>query len=449
MMKKTLMISISGVRGIIGKGLAPDVISRFSLSFGTFSNGGKVVIGRDTRNSGEMVKHAVVSGLLATGCDVIDIGVCPTPTVLYNVKSLKADGGIAITASHNPVEWNALKFIGKNAMFLNRKEAEKLITTYENNRFKPVVWNRLGTVSHNNEGIKRHIDAILSLPYLNIKRLKSRRFKVVIDCVNGAAFHAFPELLKKLGCDVVKVFCDGNGDFKRSPEPLPENLSVLGKTVKKTKADIGFATDADGDRLSIVSEKGVPLGEEYSLPLAVKFFLSKSKGNVVANLSTSRMIDYVTKEKGVRLFRTNVGEAHVVKKMKDVKAVIGGEGNGGIILPELVFTRDALSGIALILEYLRESKKTITQLKKELPDLSIVKKRKLLKSTKKEPDYKKIISGLPKGRINRTDGLRIDWKDGWIHIRKSGTEPIVRVIAEARTKKKAEELCKKVMIMLG
>lgn len=449
MMKKTLMISISGVRGIIGKGLTPDVISRFSLSFGTFSNGGKVVIGRDTRTSGEMVKHAVVSGLLATGCDVIDIGVCPTPTVLYNVKCLKADGGIAITASHNPVEWNALKFIGKNAMFLNRKEAEKLITTYENKRFKPVVWNRLGTVSHNNEGIKRHIDAILSLTYLNVKRLKSRRFKVAIDCVNGAAFHAFPELLKKLGCDVVKVFCDGNGDFKRSPEPLPENLSVLGKTVKKTKADIGFATDADGDRLSIVSEKGVPLGEEYSLPLVVKFFLSKSKGNVVANLSTSRMIDYITKEKGVRLFRTNVGEAHVVKKMKDVKAVIGGEGNGGIILPELVFTRDALSGIALILEYLQESKKTVTQLKKELPDFSIIKKRKPLKSSKQEPNYKKIISGLPKGRIIRIDGLRIDWKDEWVHIRKSGTEPIIRVIAEARTKKEAEGLCNKVMRMLG
>ncbi len=442
------MVSVSGVRGIIGKGLNPEVISRFSLAFGTFVKGEKVVIGMDTRTSGEMVKHAVVSGLLATGCDAIDLGVCPTPTVLYNVKSLKADGGIAITASHNPIEWNALKFIGKDAMFLNRKEAERLISIYENNKIKPVVWNKLGRFFQDNDGIGRHIRAVLSLTFLNVKELKKRKFRVAVDCVNGAASDVFPELLKRLGCNVVKVFCEPNGDFKRNPEPLSKNLSILGKMVKKTRADIGFATDADGDRLSIVSEKGVPLGEEYSLPLCAKFILSKKNGSIVTNFSTSRMIDYVAKEAGVRLFRAKVGEANVVKKMKDVKAVVGGEGNGGIILPDLTYTRDALCGIALCLQYLLESKRTVTQLKDELPEFSIVKKRKKLQFEKRKLDYKKIISKLPKGKINQTDGLRIDWKDSWLHIRKSGTEPIIRVIAEARTKKEAERLCNKVMELI-
>lgn len=447
-MKKTLMISISGVRGIVGKGLTPDVISRFSLAFGTFSKGGTLVIGRDTRKSGEMVKHAVVSGLLATGCNIIDLGICPTPTVLYNVKALKANGGIAITASHNPIEWNALKFIGKDAMFLNKSQSEKFFKIYEKNTVKHAMWNKLGKLKQDNDGIERHIDAILSLPFVNIKRLRRKKFRVAVDCVNGAGYYAFPELLERLGCEVVKVFCDETGNFIRNPEPLAENLSKLGKTIKKTKADIGFATDADGDRLSIVTDNGTALGEEYSLPLVSRFILSKKKGNVVVNLSTSRMIDFVMKEYGVKLFRTKVGEANVVKKMRDVKAVIGGEGNGGIILPGMIYTRDALVGIALMLEYLLESKKTITQLKNELPKFNIVKKRKTVKSGKEKLNYKKIISGLPKGKINRTDGVRIDWKDGWIHIRKSGTEPIVRIITEARTKKKAEDLCKKVMKMI-
>ena len=246
----------------------------------------------------------------------------------------------------------------------------------------------------------------------------------------------------------MKVFCEADGNFKRNPEPLRENLSVLSKTVKKTKADLGFATDADGDRLSIVTENGIALGEEYSLPFAASFVLSKKKGNVVANLSTSRMIDYVSKEKGAKVFRSKVGEAHVVKKMNDVKAVIGGEGNGGIILPNILYTRDALSGVAIILQSLLESKKTVTQLKNDLPEMQIVKTRKVLKQHNKALNYQKIISKMPKGRINRVDGLRIDWKDGWLHIRKSGTEPIVRIIAEARTKKEAEELCEKVIKMI-
>lgn len=442
------MIGISGVRGIVGTGLTPEVISQFVLGFGTLMDGGKIVIGKDTRPSGEMVRHSVISSLLATGCDVIDLGICPTPTVLFNVKELKADGGIAITASHNPIEWNALKFIGKDAKFLDIKRAEELVNIYRKKTFNTVGWNEIGKLFEDKDGIDRHIDKILSLPYLNMDGLKKRKFKVAVDCVNGAAFEAFPQLLEKLGCNVVKVFCDGTGEFKRSPEPLAENLALLSKNVKREKADVGFATDADGDRLSIVSDKGKPLGEEYSLPLVAKFILSKKKGDVVTNLSTSRMIDYVVGEKDSQLYRTKVGEANVVLKMEEVKAIIGGEGNGGIIFPEVQYTRDALTGIALILEYMLESNKNISQLKDELHNFSIVKRRKKLETSDYKQDFDAIISRFPEGEVNMTDGIRIDWENGWLHIRKSGTEPILRIIAEAKTKKNAESICNKAMEML-
>jgi phosphomannomutase len=444
-MAKDLMIGISGIRGIVGSGLTPEVISQFVLGFGTLMKGGKIVIGKDTRPSGEMVSHSVISGLLATGCDVIDLGVCPTPTVLFNVRKLNASGGIAITASHNPIEWNALKFISKDAKFLDRRRAEELITIYKKKMFDTVEWKKLGQLSEDKEGINRHIDEILSLSYLNIDGLKKRRFKVAVDCVNGAAFSAFPELLNRLGCNVVKVLCDDTGEFKRNPEPLAENLALISKTVKREKADVGFATDADGDRLSIVSDKGIPLGEEHSLPLAAKFILSKKKGDVVTNLSTSRMVDFVADENDSKLYRTKVGEANVVSKMEDMKAVIGGEGNGGIILPDVHYTRDALTGIALILQYMLETNKNITQLKNELPNFIIIKRRKNLESSDYQLDFDSIISRFPQGEVNMEDGIRIDWEEGWLHIRKSGTEPIVRIFAEAKTRKEAERICNKAM----
>lgn len=440
------MISVSGVRGIVGKGLTPSIVSRFALAFGTFVKGGKVVIGSDTRHSREVIRHSVVSGLLASGCDVVDIGICPTPTVLYNVKHLKTLGGIAITASHNPAEWNGLKFIGRGGIFLDGTQAKRLIAIYEKNRFHTVPWNRIGKVQKDNEAVKRHIDAVLSLPFLNITGLRKRKFRVAVDCVNGAASAVFPQFLERFGCDVIKVFCDGTGDFRRNPEPVGENLSVLGEKVKKNNADVGFATDADGDRLSIVGNDGIPFGEEYSLALAGRFYLSKLKGSVVTNLSTSRMIDTITKEFGVKLYRTKVGEANVVSKMKATRAVFGGEGNGGVIVPKIQYTRDALSGIVLILQYMLESGKTINQLSSELEKMKIVKKK--LKISKKL-NYGKIVEELPPGKINRTDGVRIDWEKGWIHIRKSGTEPIVRIIAEARRKKDALNLCNKVIKMIG
>ncbi len=447
-MSKDLMISISGVRGVVGKGLTPDKVAGFAMAFGTFVKGGTVVIGSDTRPSREMVKHAVISGLIGTGCTVIDLGICPTPTVLYNVGKLRTDGGIAITASHNPAQWNAMKFIGQDGIFLNKQEANKVIALYIGNKAKAVPWKMQGKLLHDDAAVQRHIDGILKLRSINVRKLRHRKFCVGIDCVNGAGFDAFPGLLRALGCEVFEVFCEGTGDFVRKPEPVAQNLSVLSRTVKRRKLDIGFATDADGDRLSIVDNTGEALGEEYSLPLVVNFILSKKRGRVVCNLSTSRMTDFSVKKHNCRLYKAKVGEANVVQKMQTMNAIIGGEGNGGIIYPRLHYTRDGMLGMALILEYLLESKKTVSQLKQELPHYSIVKKKKRTKA-KKKIDYERIYKGLPRGRISRRDGLRVDWKESWIHVRKSGTEPIVRVIAEAKTKKRAEALCKKVMEMIG
>jgi phosphomannomutase len=446
-MSKDLMISISGVRGVVGKGLTPDIISGFAMAFGTFVKGGTLVIGSDTRPSREMVKHAVISGLLGTGCTVIDLGICPTPTVLFNVKKLRTDGGIAITASHNPEKWNAMKFIGSNGSFLNRSQANKLIATYIGNKARPVPWNMQGKLIRDDAAIQRHIEGILRLPYVHQKKLQRRRFRVGIDCVNGGGYEAFPGLLRALGCEVIPVFCEETGDFERDPEPVARNLGALSRTVKRKRLDIGFATDADGDRLSIVDNTAKPLGEEYSLPFAIDFMLGKKKGNVVCNLSTSRLTDFVTKKHGCKLYKARVGEAHVVKKMRSVHAVIGGEGNGGIILPGLHHTRDALLGMALILQYMLESKKSIGQQKAGFPVYRIVKKKKRIKG-KGNLHHDAIAKKLPRGRMNKLDGLRIDWKDSWIHVRKSGTEPIVRVIAEAKTKRKAEQLCKKAMELI-
>lgn len=447
-MTKDLMISISGVRGIVGRGLTPDVVSGFAMAFGTFSKGGTLVIGSDTRPSREMVKHAVISGLLGTGCTVIDLGICPTPTILYNVRKLRTDGGIAITASHNPAQWNALKFVGSSGTFLNKREANKVIATYAGKKAKLVPWDGQGKLMRDDAAIQRHIDAILSLPYIEPRGLQQRRFRVGIDCVNGGGYEAFPNLLRSLGCEVFPLLCEGTGDFERNPEPVAGNLASLSRLVKSKRLDIGFATDADGDRLSIVDDTGKALGEEYSLPLVIDFILSKRKGTVVCNLSTSRMTDFAVKKHKGTLYKAKVGEANVVRKMKSVKAIVGGEGNGGIILPELHHTRDALLGMALILQYMFEERRSISKLKDALPSYSIVKKKVRIRG-KRAKNYDAIRKKLPRGRNNGTDGLRIDWKDSWIHVRRSGTEPIVRVIAEAKTKKKAQQLCRSALEAIG
>ncbi len=454
-MQKDLMIGISGVRGVVGDGLTPEVVTKYSAAFGNLCKSRrqktfpKVVLGRDSRISGEMCRLAVLSGLMSTGCEVIDIGICPTPTAQIAVEGLGAGGGVVITASHNPIEWNALKFIGPDGTFLGQRQAEKLSDLVESEKIAYRSWSGLGNVRSDESWTQRHIQRILKLPYIDAKRIKKRRLKVVLDCCNGAAGTISPDLLRALECQVIELYCNPDGKFAHNPEPRPENLTSLCRTVKKNGADIGFANDPDVDRLAIVSDHGIPLGEEATLALATRFMLSKRpKSKVVTNISTSRVIDDIAKGFGSRVYRTKVGEAHVVSRLKALKGVIGGEGNGGVILPELHYGRDALVGMALILEYLAESKETITDLASQLPTYFMIKRKGELKKNF-ERNLTRLRRKYAKEKMVLIDGVRINFEDSWIHIRKSNTEPIFRIIAEAKSKGKAKELVSESLQVLG
>jgi phosphomannomutase len=434
------MAGISGVRGVVGESLTPDLVLKYSSAFGNLCKSGKVILGRDSRVSGEMVRSAVISGLLSTGCEVIDLGICPTPTVEIAVEELKAKGGIIITASHNPIQWNALKFVGADGMFLSEGESRRLFDLIKNNRIKYKRWDGLGKISFDHSWIKKHIRKILQLRYINVQKIKVRKFRVVLDCCNGAGGVISPHLMKALGCEVIELNCKVDGNFAHDPEPVSQNLVSLCKAVKKMGADLGFANDPDVDRLAIVSDEGIPLGEEATLALATKFILSrKPNSKVVTNISTSRMIDDIANEFNSKVYRTKVGEAHVARQLKKVKGVIGGEGNGGVILPEFHYGRDALVGMALILEYLTESKESVSRLASALPRYFMVKKKAKL-TRNFEKNLLKLKRKYSRGKINLIDGVRIDFENSWLHIRKSNTEPLVRVIAESKSKREASEL---------
>ncbi|MGK9367275.1 phosphoglucosamine mutase [Melioribacter sp. Ez-97] len=441
----TLMVSISGIRGIIGQGLYPSTIVEYASAYADFCGRGKIVVGSDGRISGNMVKNLVIGTLLAKGNDVIDLGICPTPTVLFNVKNLKAAGGIQISASHNPNEWNALKLLNKKGEFMSPEEHKKMISLKKETHKHYAKWNGLGSLTNYEKGLYDHIDAVLSMPYIDLKKIRRRKFKVALDCVNGAGAYSMPYLLKKFGCEIIEINCEKNGIFPRLPEPVPENLTKTMKLVKKSKADFGIVVDPDVDRLVLITEDGKPLGEENTITQAVKFILSKRKGNVVVNLSTTRAVDDVAKDFKSKVYRSPVGEANVVKKMKQVKAVIGGEGSGGVILPTVNFGRDALVGTALLLQHLTEFGGTLGDLKNELPRYFIVKRK--IEIGRRDPD--KILNRLAKKyskyKPNNEDGLRIDFEDHWVHFRKSNTEPIIRCIVEADSQKKANELIEKYM----
>jgi phosphomannomutase len=432
---KTLIASISGVRGIVGEGLNPEVVLRYSFAFGNYCQSKRVVLGRDSRTSGEMLWFACVSGLLAAGCNVIDIGICPTPTVEVAVEKMKAGGGMVITASHNPQDWNGLKFIGEDAIFLSDLENRKLFRLAEKTPdFKH--GHKWGRIRFDDSWIQKHIDLILKLKYIDKFKIKRRRPKVVIDCNNGAGSIIAPLLLEKLGCKMVPLNCIFSGSFSHLPEPVPENLTQLCKEVKRQKADLGFALDPDGDRLAIVSDKGLPLGEEYTLALATRFVLSKKPGNVAVNISTSKISDDIANEYQVKLYRTKVGEAFVSRELKKIKGVIGGEGNGGVILPEAHYGRDGLVGMALILEYLTESNSTISQLANG-PNRYFIVKRAIKLTKNFENRMRKLLEIYRNQEIDKIDGIKVNFKDGWVHLRKSNTEPSVRIIAEAKSKNKA------------
>ncbi|MCW8811763.1 MAG: phosphoglucosamine mutase [Ignavibacteriaceae bacterium] len=438
----TLMTSISGIRGIVGDGLEPEIIIKHIDAYAEFIGSGKVVIGRDARITGEMVNLIVTGTLLAKGIDVIDIGICPTPTVQFNVKKLNASGGIAISASHNPNEWNALKLLNKTGQFLSPEEFAQMQKYLEKSELNYKSWDKIGKRAEYKQGIQNHVDAILDLGMIYLDEIRKKKFKVVVDCVNGAGAYVLPEFLKEFGCEVTEMNCEKTGIFPRLPEPLPENLIGTMQKVKETKADLGIVVDPDVDRLVLITDKGESFSEENTIVQVVQFVLSRKKGNVVVNLSTTRAVEDVAKKFGCTVFRSPVGEANVVKKMKEVKSVIGGEGSGGVIFPELHYGRDALVGIALTLQHLTDYGKSLYQLKEDLPQYFISKKKIELTSN---PDkvIQKLTEKLSDQSINTDDGLRVDFEEHWVHFRKSNTEPIIRIITEAKTKIEAESLSEK------
>lgn len=438
----TLMVSVSGIRGIIGGGLEPEIIVKYTSAYADWIGTGTVILGRDARITGEMVKSIVIGTLISKGLNVVDIGICPTPTVQYTVKTLNAQGGIAISASHNPNEWNALKLLNGTGQFMTPDENKEMIKLL-NSGTSYKEWNEIGKLTDYSEGLEKHLKDVLDLPIINIKQIQNKKFKVVVDCVNGAGVYVIPDLLRKLGCEVIELNCEKTGIFPRLPEPLPENLTETMSKVKETKADFAVVVDPDVDRLVLITDKGEPFSEENTITNIVDFILSKQKGNAVVNLSTTRGVDDVAKKHGGEVFRSPVGEANVVAKMKTVNAVIGGEGSGGVIYPVLHYGRDALVGIVLTLQNLAEKNISLSQLKKYLPQYTIVKRKVEVSGKDVDLILNNLTNKYQNGKINTEDGVRIDFEDHWVHLRKSNTEPIIRMICESATEEKANEYINK------
>ncbi|MCL2027043.1 MAG: phosphoglucosamine mutase [Bacteroidales bacterium] len=454
----SLIKSISGIRGTIGgvanQGLTPMDIVKFTSGFATFTkkkqNNDKLtfVIGRDARISGEMVNHLVVGTLLGMGVDVIDAGLSTTPTVEMAVTMSNADGGIILTASHNPKQWNALKLLNEKGEFISAKDGEEVLRLAENpDEIKFSDVDNLGRYSQDSTFIQKHIDAILNLPLVDVDAIKNANFKVVVDAVNSTGGIAIPELLSALGVHTIPLHCTPNGVFPHNPEPLPEHLKDIIEVVVREKADVGLVTDPDVDRLAIVCEDGTCFGEEYTLVAIADYVLQHKKGNTASNLSSTRALRDVTEKHGGQYFASAVGEVNVVDMMKAQNAVIGGEGNGGVIYPDLHYGRDALVGIALFLSHLAKSKKTCSQLRFTYPNYFISKNKIELE---RNTDVDSILEGIKNKyqneKINDIDGIKIDFADEWIHLRKSNTEPIIRIYSESRCETTAEHLAKKIII---
>jgi phosphomannomutase len=453
----SLMVSISGIRGIVGTSLTPEIVVKYTAAFAEYCDRGAIIIGRDGRVTGKTIGNIVSSTLLEMGCDVVAIGVCPTPTVQLAVEKKRAAGGISITASHNPMEWNGLKFLASTGLFLDASENRDLWALADRKRLSYAPWNRLGNHTPDPGFIDEHIRNVLSLSYISTERVRQRKLKVVVDCVNAAGGVIVPKLLREFGCDVFEMNCDVSGIFAHVPEPLPENLSGLCDRVRQEGADLGIAVDPDVDRLVLIDEKGETFGEEYTIASVVKFVLEKetrrgSKGEaarteppkVVVNLSTTRAVDDIARSAGAEVIRTAVGEINVAKKMREVGALVGGEGSGGVILPQSHLGRDALVGIALTLQHVAEFGGTVSELKRTLPLYSITKAKVEVQGADGEAQLKRLEGKFSStGRITTIDGLKIDFADSWVHLRKSNTEPIIRIIAEAPAKSQADELVRR------
>ena len=456
-MSDTLMVSVSGVRGLVGVDLTPEMVARWAAAFGLWSReqgagnrrGARVVLGRDARTSGPMFARAATAGLQSVGCGVIDVGLVATPTVQLAVEHHRAAGGIVLTASHNPIEWNALKFVGPDGIFLDTQagtRVRELAAGGDSHPLQRANYNAIGGVEADSDAIARHLAAVLALPGVDVGAIKRRRFHVALDTVRGAGGAVMPALLKRLGCRVTAINLETDGRFPRAPEPVPENLKALGALVRRAHADVGLAVDPDVDRLAIVDEKGRPIGEDYTLAFAIRAVLGKREGRrgkgkavVVCNLSTSLVVEDAAREFGATVVRAPVGEAHVARKIIELKAVIGGEGNGGVMYPALHVGRDAPVAGALLLGLLARERVTVSAVVARAPRYAIV-KAKVPRGPRLEPIYDGLRRGFPDAAVDTQDGLRLAWPDRWLHVRPSGTEPIIRLIAEAPSGADAEHL---------
>ncbi len=438
--RPSLKVGISGVRGIVGELLTPQLVTTFAEAFGTFVGPGSVVVGRDTRVSGEMMKNAVFAGLLAVGCKPIDVGISPVPSILIKTNRTDAIGAIAVTASHNPVQWNALKFVGTNGLFLNPYEAQELLDIYHQSEFSLVETDAYKSIGRDDDPAREHFSALLD--YLDVEAIRKRSFKVVFDSCNGAGSLFTPRFLEMLGCRVVGINNVPDGLFPRDPEPKAENISNLCEAVKMEKADVGFAQDADADRLAIVDEEGRPIGEELTVVLAAKHVLSRNRGPVAVNLATTTIVDHIAAEFDCPVTRTRIGEVNVAEAMIANGAVIGGEGNGGVMVPEVHPCRDSFVGMGIALQSLAEKGKTVSELVAELPRYVMVKKN-VECSTEIAHSTMTVLrkKHMHAGRVDTRDGLKIIYPDrSWVHIRPSNTEAVMRLIAESPSPEKANEL---------
>ena len=447
----TLIKSISGIRGTIGgevgENLTPIDIVKFTIAYSRFIAGKnnakklRIVVGRDARISGEMVNNIIEGTLLGCGVDVINVGLCTTPGTEMAVITHKADGGIIITASHNPKQWNALKLLNEKGEFLNAAEGQQVLALAEQEDFLFPDVDSIGKVILREDFNPTHIDQVLALKLVDVEKVKTRHFKVVVDAVNSIGGVVIPALLEKLGCEVIKLNCEPNGHFAHNPEPLPQNLTEISEVIVKEGADLGVVVDPDVDRLALVNEDGTMFGEEYTLVAVADYILSRTKGNTCSNLSSSRALSDVTVAHGGSYAASAVGEVNVVTKMKETGAVIGGEGNGGVIYPELHYGRDALVGVALFLTYLAELGCSMTELRKRYPAYYASKNKIELTPA---IDVDKVLATVKERysheRVNDIDGVKVDFAEHWVHLRKSNTEPIIRIYVEAKSQAFADEV---------
>ncbi len=441
-----LMVGVSGIRGRVGAALTPEVVARYAAAFGAWSIANNpsraIVVGRDSRVSGPMFHRIVVGTLQLVGCDVIDIGLTTTPGCQLAVEFHHAAGGLMLSASHNPIEWNALKCIGSSGLFLEASEGAAMRALVETGT-PHANWDAIGTVTEDRDVAARHIESVLAIPYVDADAIRAKKFKVALDCVRGAGATIMPELLKRLGCEVVGMNMEPDGRFPREPEPIPANLRDFERFVADSGADIGFAVDPDVDRLALVSDEGRAVGEDYTLALAARLVLRHRKGPIVTNLSTSLLVDDVAREAGVEAVRAPVGEVNVAVRMRELGAPIGGEGNGGVILPEVHLGRDAPIGAALLLQLLVEEGRPLSAIVADLPRYVIVKDKLDRPNASLDTVYAALRTAFPDATVDTQDGLRLSWSDRWVHVRPSGTEPIVRVIAEGPDENAAKELVRR------